>query len=170
MFCNPVKFSYWFTPFNVKRNLFDTRGKIIDHFWCQIINWLLRIITFTTHVMNPWCFEAKQKLWKKSTVPACKWHPIRPPETLFCPSCWPFLIVNQSQALRCAQCKTGHTKQATEHCSSKRRSDDCANRFLAAFALCWQIIPLLNWFSAQFWCVSALSCPGPWLLGNCKCM
>ena len=65
MFCNPVKFAYWFTPFNVKRNLFDTWGKITDNFWCKIINWLLRNITFTTHQMKAWCFEAKQKLWKK---------------------------------------------------------------------------------------------------------
>ena len=71
MFCNPVKFAYWFRPFNVKRDLFDTCGKIIDQFWCQIINWLLRNISFTTHEMNAWCFEAKPKLWKKSTVHTC---------------------------------------------------------------------------------------------------
>ena len=68
MFCNPVKFAYWFTPFNVKRNHFDTCGKIIDQFWCQIINCLMRNITFATHAMNAWCFFAETKISEKSTV------------------------------------------------------------------------------------------------------
>ena len=41
---------------------------LIDQFWCQIINWLLRNISFATHKMNAWCFKAKPKMWKKSTV------------------------------------------------------------------------------------------------------
>ena len=35
---------------------------IIDQFRCQIINCFMRNITFTTHAMNAWCFEAKPKM------------------------------------------------------------------------------------------------------------
>ena len=41
---------------------------IFNQFWCQIINWPLQNISFATHEMNAWCFEAKQKMWKKSPV------------------------------------------------------------------------------------------------------
>ena len=41
---------------------------IIDQFWCQIINCLMGNITFATQGMKTWCFEAKEKLWKKSTL------------------------------------------------------------------------------------------------------
>ena len=40
----------------------------MDQFWCQIINWLMRNITFATREINASCSEAKQKIWKKSTV------------------------------------------------------------------------------------------------------
>ena len=83
-FCHKFCFRFKTTNVNLKsrksdislRPIDDSASKlifffvffaIIDQFWCQIINCLLRNITFTTLKMNVWCFEAKQKLWKKST-------------------------------------------------------------------------------------------------------
>ena len=47
---------------------YEEHSKEKDQFWCQIINCLMRNIIFTTHEMNAWCFEAKQKSYKASTV------------------------------------------------------------------------------------------------------
>ena len=54
---------------------YDKESKEKDQFWCKIINCPLRNISFATHEMNTWCFDAKQKLLKKSTVKCVNLEP-----------------------------------------------------------------------------------------------
>ena len=47
------------------------KAKKTISFDAQIINWPLRNISFATHVMNVWCFIAKQKLWNSGFLHCC---------------------------------------------------------------------------------------------------